>query len=80
MLAVHVLEQGEGLAERAKRALHAGLAIRFRRGVFGFKECANGSRHVLSESEDLFGNVAVLLQRLKCFAERLASLSRCVRR
>ena len=80
MLALHVLEQCKRLAERAERVLHAGLAVRFSRGVFGLKEGADGLGNVLRESEELIGNVGILLQRFECFAKRFASLSRLVRR
>jgi hypothetical protein len=80
MVAFHVLEQGQRLAERAECVFDAGLAVRFGRRVLRLEEGADRLGHVLREAENLFGNVAILLQRFECFAERFTSLSRLVRR
>ncbi len=79
MVAVHVLEQGERLAERAEGVLDAGLAVRFGGRVFRLEEGADRLGHVLRESENLVGNLGVLLQRFECFAERFTRLSRLAR-
>ncbi len=80
MVAIHVLEQGEGLAERAQGVLYAGLAIRFSGGVLRLEQSADRLGHVLRQPENLFGNVRILLQRFECFAERFTSLPRLARR
>jgi hypothetical protein len=69
VFAFHVLEKGERLAERAKGILHAGLAVWFGGRVLRLEQRADRFGHVLRKSEDLFGNVRVLLQRFECFAE-----------
>ncbi|TNF63721.1 MAG: hypothetical protein EP303_02435 [Deltaproteobacteria bacterium] len=61
VLALHILKQRERLAERAQRVLHAGLAIRFGRGVFGLEERPDGLRDVLGDPEYFLRNVSVLL-------------------
>jgi len=76
VLALHVLKQGESLAECAQRVLHAGLPVRLRRGEFGFEQSANGFGDVLRDSENSFRNVGFHLQCFECFAERFTSLSR----
>ncbi|UCF46035.1 MAG: hypothetical protein JSU89_02315 [Myxococcales bacterium] len=55
------MKQRERLAERAQRVLHAGLAIRFGRGVFGLEERPDGLRDVLGDPEYFLRNVSVLL-------------------
>ena len=80
MVALHVLEQGERLAERAERVLDAGLAVRLGGRELRLEERADRLGHVLRETQNLFGNVGVLLQRFECFAERFTSLSRLARR
>ena len=80
MLALHVLKQGERLAERAKRILHTGLAVRLGRCVFRLEQGSDGPRDVLSDPENLLRNVRVLLQRLECLAERFTSLPCFARR
>jgi hypothetical protein len=61
VLALHILKQGERLAERAERILHTGLAVRLSRGVFRLEEGANRLRDVLDDAEHLLRNVGVLL-------------------
>ncbi|MGB3050958.1 MAG: hypothetical protein WBB42_08155 [Polyangiales bacterium] len=68
MVAFHVLEQGQRLAECAKRIFYAGLAVRFGGGVLRLEEGADRLGHVLREPKNLFGNVGVLLQCFECFA------------
>jgi hypothetical protein len=80
VIAFHILEKGESLAKRAQSVLHACLAIGFGRRVLRFEQRADGLGHVLSQPEDLFGDVCVLLKRFECFAERFASLPRFARR
>jgi hypothetical protein len=61
VLALHVLEQGECLAERTERILYAGLAVRLGRGVLRLEKRADGLRDVLDDAEHLLRNVFVLL-------------------
>jgi hypothetical protein len=80
MVAVHVLQEGERLAERTQRVLDAGLAVRLGGRELRLEKGADRLGDVLRESENLFGYVGVLLQRFECFAERFTSLSRLARR
>ena len=80
MIAFHVLEKGESLAERAEGVLHACLAIGFGRRVLRLEQRADGLGHVLCQPDDLFGDVRILLKRFECFTERFASLPRFARR
>ena len=61
MFALHVLKEGEGLAERTERVLHAGLAVRLGRCVLRLEKCPDGFRDVLDDAEHLLRNVFVLL-------------------
>jgi len=80
MLALHILKEGERLAERAQRILHTCLAVRLGRGVFRLEKRTDGLGDVLDDAKHLLWNVLVLLQRLECFAERFTSLSCFARR
>jgi hypothetical protein len=80
VLALHILQQRERLAERTERTLHTGFAVRLSRCVFRLEKRPNRFRDVLDDAEHLLWNVLVLLQCLECFAERFASLSRFSRR
>ena len=44
-----------------------------------FEECADRSRDVLGDTQDLLWNVSLLLKRLECFAKRLASVPYAIR-
>jgi hypothetical protein len=68
MVALHVLKQGERLAERAECVFDAALAVRFGRRVLRLEEGADRLGDVLREAENLIGNVVILLQRFECFA------------
>jgi hypothetical protein len=61
VLALHVLKQGECLAERTERILYTGFAVWLGRGVFRFEKRANGLRDILDDPEHLLRNVFVLL-------------------
>ncbi|MEM8607608.1 MAG: hypothetical protein AAGF92_10905 [Myxococcota bacterium] len=66
------MEQGERLTQRSEGALHAGLAIGLGGGVLGFEQSPNGLGDVLSDLQDLIGDVRLALQRLECPSERFA--------
>lgn len=76
MLALHVLEQGERLAQGPEGVLDARLAVDLGGSVLGFEKRADRPRDVLRDAEGFFWYVGVLLERFERFAERLACLSR----
>jgi len=61
MLTLHILKQGQRLAESAQRVLYTRFAIRFGRCVFRFEKRPNGLRDVLDDAKHLLRNVLVLL-------------------
>jgi hypothetical protein len=79
VLALHVLQQGERLAQGAEGVLDASLAIDLGRSVLGFEERSDRLRDVLSDAQRFFWNVCVLLQRFERLAQRLARTSRLAR-
>jgi hypothetical protein len=61
VLALHILKQGERLAERTECTLYTSFAVWLGRRVFRLEKRANGLRYVLDDAEHLLRNVLVLL-------------------
>jgi hypothetical protein len=68
VLALHVLQQGQRLAERAKGALHTRFPIGLRRCLFSLEQRPDRLRDVLRDLENFFRNFGVLLERFECLA------------
>jgi hypothetical protein len=74
------LKEREGLAQGAKRILHAGFAVELRRRVLRFEQSTDRARDRLRNAESFRRDLGIPLQLFEGAAKRLTSPSRLARR